>query len=416
MGMDPVAMSQMYSGFGGQGMGMNSMNVGMGFDAGQGAFGGFNGQPGQWNAGQNNVNQNAYGNHANMGSIGGDYGSSSGYGGYNMPSHQGNYNQMHQNQYSNNDFHQGHHGQGFQYRGRGRGRGYYSAGRGRGGYNQYNQYKHAQGNQTNNEAFHQQVPEVTRRGSPEYGPQEDRPPRKADDEESQDAKAEDGTDNLTAEEQFSKEFDPGDAGDSDEVPKPSTAGKGSKDKVPAQEPDLGLPEAKSPSQQETLPKSEEESGKPAPIQTFISDEIPKPQTSSSVTGSAPPSSMPPPPSPIVPTGPAAYQADLSTDTSPGGRGSGRNSGRETGSRGDSQGRGSGYLPNKNTNHIQLTAQAVKPPVPPVAPRGLGVQGAPTAPKALREGQPNTGIRGFSIVGRASAAAHARSSGRSEARR
>ena len=39
MGMDQMAMQGLYNNFGGPGM-MNGMNMGMGFDGGQGAFGG----------------------------------------------------------------------------------------------------------------------------------------------------------------------------------------------------------------------------------------------------------------------------------------------------------------------------------------------------------------------------------------
>ena len=60
MGMDPMTFNAaMYGGYGGQGMGMNGMNMNMGFDAGQGAYGGFNGQPAAWNAGQAKFNQNS---------------------------------------------------------------------------------------------------------------------------------------------------------------------------------------------------------------------------------------------------------------------------------------------------------------------------------------------------------------------
>ncbi|KAL6716904.1 hypothetical protein ACLMJK_004816 [Lecanora helva] len=390
MGMDPMSMSQMYNGFGGQGMGMNNMNMGMGFDAGQGAFGGFNGAPPAWNAGQNKYNQNAYGG------MGGDYGTNSGYGGYNMPQHQGNYNQMHQHQYSNNDFHQGPHGQGFSYRGRGRGRGYFNAGRGRGGYNQYHQYNQAQGNYANNEAFHQQNPEITRRGSPSYGPQVERPPPKEEDEDPQAAKAEE-TNKLTAEEQLNKELDPGDANDHDEEEShksPATA-KTEEKSVP-KDAVATVPEAetqtKSEPESELAPKEED---KPAPIQTFLPDETPQVEAHSVEHEANGPSTMPPPPSPMIPTGPASY------DTSQRGRGSNRGYSRGAEYRAGPQGRGTGYPANTNVNNL---SPVTKPIVPPTAPKGLGVEGAPKAPKALREGQPNTGVRGFSIVGRASAAA------------
>ena len=153
--MDQMVMSQgMYGGFGGQGMGMNGMNgmnIGMGYNAGQNAFGGFNGQPAAWNAGHDKFNQNAYGHATGMG---GEFGTNAGYGRYNMPQHQGNFNQMNHHQYQNNDFQSGYNGQGFQNRGRGRGRGYQNAGRGRGGYHQVNH-----GNQANYEPFHDQIPQ-----------------------------------------------------------------------------------------------------------------------------------------------------------------------------------------------------------------------------------------------------------------
>ena len=410
MGVDPMAMSQMYNGFGGQGMGMNSMNMGGGFDAGQGAFGGFNGQPAAWNAGQNKFNQNAYGNHAAMGGIGGDFGTNSGYGGYNMPPHQGNYNQMHQHQYPNNDFHQGHHGQGFQYRGRGRSRGYFNPGRGRGGYNQYNQYNQTQRNQTNNEAFHQQYPEIVRRGSPSYGPQEDRPAPKEDDKEEDNVKAEESTNNLPAEEQLNKELDPGDAEDNAKVPNETASKQEPTDEIVTKNPDSTSAEEKVSDQPQAQSDTKKEDEKPAPIQTFISDEEPKPEAPLPETSAGVASTMPPPPSPMIPTGPSAYQADPTLDSSSRGRGAGHAYSRGIDYRGSSRGRGSAYLPNGNTNHIHSVPPSAKPAVPPAAPKGLGVEGAPKAPKALREGQPNTGIRGFSIVGRASVAAQNRPNG------
>ena len=420
MGMDPMAMPQMYGGFGGQGMGMNSMNMGMGFDAGQGAFGGFNGQPPAWNAGQNKFNQNAYGSHAGMSGIGGDFGANAGYGGYNMPSHQGNFNQMHQHQYPHNDFHQGHHGQGFQYRGRGRGRGYFNAGRGRGGggYGQYNQYNQTQGNQANNEAFHQQVPEITRRGSPSYGPQDDQPVHQPDNGGQEDAKPDESTNKLDSEEQLNKELDPGDADDNADTSKDDASEGDSKEAVVQKESSL-LPEIKTSDQSEVEPISKKEVDKPTPIETYISDEPLQSKehlTDKGATIATIPSGMPPPPSPIIPTGPAAYHTDQSVNTSPRGRGAGRPYGRGVDYRTGSYGRGSGYHPNGNINHGQPIPPVVKPIVPPVAPKGLGVEGAPKAPKALREGQPNTGIRGFSIVGRASAAAQARPNGSSTRKR
>ena len=410
MGMDPMAMSNgMYGGFGGQGMGMNGMNMGMGFDAGQGAFGGFNGQPAGWNASQNKFNQNAYGGHAGMGGSGSDFGANAGYGGYNVPPHQGNYNQMHHPQYPNNDFHQGHHGQGFQNRGRGRGRGYQYAGRGRGGYHQ-NQVSQGNG-QTNYEPFHQQVPpQITRRGSPQYGekqeqlaqPQQDR----ADAKVQQDAKPEDAVNSLTAEEQLNKELAPGDADDDDECLKATAA---QKDKaLVSTEPAAIESKASDQPDAEVVPVKKEQ--KPAPIETFMSDEPSKPDVPMIENNApVPPTMMPPP---MIPTGPAA---DQSLDTSPRSRGAGRGFHRGD-YRTGSHGRGAGYISNNNFPHVQPTPPVVKPVVAPVVPKGLGVEGAPKGPKALREGQPNTGVKGFSIVGRASAAAQARPNGNTTTKR
>ena len=412
MGMDPMTMSQgLYGGFGGQGIGMNGMNMGMGFNAGQGAFGGFNGQPAAWNAGQDKFNQNAYGGHAGVGS---DFGANTGYGGYNLPPHQGNFNQMHHHQYPNNDFHHGHHSQGFQNRGRGRGRGYLNAGRGRG----YNQG--LQGNQANHQPFHQQLPpEITRRGSPQYGPQQEQPERKQQDQPSaesqQDGKSEDTTNNLTTEEQLNKELDPGDADDNVEKPSELTPKEEEVEKSTA----TAVTELNNPDQVETqsVPEKEE---KPAPIETFVSDERPEPETPNVESSVDMPSAMKPPPSPIIPTGPAAlYTTDQQLDISPRGRGVGRGFHRGGEYRGGPHGRGSGYQPISSFPRIQPTPSAAKLVISPVEPKGLGVEGAPKAPKALREGQQHTvprGSGGFSIVGRASAAAQARPNGNTATKR
>ena len=409
MGMDPMAMSNgMYSGFGGQGVGMNGMNMGMGFDAGQGAFGGFNGQPAAWNAGQNKFNQNAYGGHAGMGGSG-DFGANAGYGGYNMPPHQGNYNQMHHHQYPNNDFHHGHHGQGFHNRGRGRGRGYQYAGRGRGGYNQVSQGN----NLTNNEPFYQQIsPQITRRGSPQYGEKQEQPAQsqqdQADTEGQQDTTPDDAAAALTAAAQLNKELAPGDADDDAEN---STT-------VPAKEEEAPVPNGPAVPDTTALdqPNPEVEPAKDgqksAPINSFISDDRSKSDVAVAENKTTVPTSMMPPPSPIIPTGPAA---DQSMDTSPRGRGAGRGFHGGAHYRAVSQGRGSGCIPNNNFHHVQHPPAVVKPLVPPVV-QGLGVEGAPKAPKALREGQPNTGVKGFSIAGRASAAAQSRPNGHTATKR
>lgn len=412
MGMDPMTMSQgMYGGFGGQGMGMSGMNMGMGFNnAGQGAFGGgFNGQPAAWNAGQDKFNQNTYGGQAGMG--GGDFGANTGYGGYNVPPHQGNFNQMHQHQYPNNDFHHGHHGQGFQNRGRGRGRGYPNAGRGRGGHSQNFSQGNQNQNQTNYEPFHQQVPpQVTRRGSPSYGPQQDQSAQQQQDQaitgSQQDVKPEESATGLTAEEQINKELDPGDADENINAEKPSEPSAKEEQVEPPAEEVVAKTETLEETQAETVPRTEEV--KPEAIPTFVSDETPKSELSAvDISVSIPPTMMPPP-SPMIPTGPSALHADQPLDTSPRGRGAGRGFYGSPDYRGGSRGRGSGYP--LHNGFPRATPPIAKAAVPPIAPKGLGVEGAPKAPKALREGQSNTGIKGFSIVGRASVATQPRPNG------
>ncbi|KAL9125751.1 MAG: hypothetical protein Q9217_005098, partial [Psora testacea] len=394
MGMDPMAMSQgMYNGFGGPGM-MNGMNMGMGFDAGQGAFGG----PQAWNAGQDKFNQNAFG----VGMTGNSFGANAGYGGYIMPPHQGNFNQMHhQPQYpQNSDFHQhGYHNQGFQ-RGRGRGRGGYPyPGRGRGNYHQV-------GNHTNNGAFQPQVPQgPVRRGSPQYTPMNQ-----------QDGdKIEDATAQRTTVEPVKDEFAPGDAEDrAEEVAsrsqeeKVETSEVATDDREQAQQAD---PSEKPQVPQQPVPKPAppEEETKLTPIQTFVSGELsePKAQDPPTITSISATAAMPPPPSPSVPTGPSnTAPNEPSAYASPQNRGAGRGFFRGLSEhRGGLHGRGFTRIPNGEIPHVSPNPAVEKPFMPPTEPKGLGVIGAPTAPKALRQGLPNTGVKdtGFSIVGRASAA-------------
>lgn len=134
--MDPMAVGQgMFGGYGMNMNGMNSgMNLGMNFDAGQGMYGGWDGtQNNMWNGGQDKFNPNAFAN-----GMGPQYGDVSGFGGYNM-SHQpnGNFAPMQQQplQFPNPDFSNGFHGSGYGRGGfRGRGRGFAPGFRGRAGY------------------------------------------------------------------------------------------------------------------------------------------------------------------------------------------------------------------------------------------------------------------------------------------
>lgn len=421
MAMDPMAMSQgMYGGFGAQGMGMNGMNIGMGFNSGQGAFGGFNGQPAAWNAGQDKFNQNAYGHSTGMA---GDYGANAGYGGYNMPQHQGNFNQMH-HQYQNNDYQNGYNGPGFHNRGRGRGRGYSNAGRGRGGFNQVNA-----GNQANYEPFHHQVPQqITKQG-----PFQQQPPVETEKDQERQSQAVEAPQNTTSEqineekmadEQLSKELDPGDADDAADAVSinPSDNPTVDKSDVVHTEP-LESVSHHEPDHKDPAPDPEKEN-KPAPIATFISSDVKEPESSQLQSTKSDPSSMMPPPTQVVPIGPAAlYSVDQPQDYASRGRGAGRGSYRgSTDYRGGLRGRGSGFHSNSivvQSTPAQPTPAVESPIIPPSEPKGLGVEGAPKAPKALREGLPNTGMRGgrgFSIIGRASTAIQIRPNGHTRSRR
>lgn len=418
MGMNPMAMAQgMYGGYNGQSMGMNGMNAGMGFANGQGAYGGYSGQPTSWNAGQHNYNQNAYGGHAN--GMVGDYGSNTGYGGYNMSPHQGNFNQMNNRNFSNNDFQNGYHGQGYQ-RGRGRGRGYQNYGRGRGAYHQVNSV-----HQTNHEAFHQQLPQQV----PQQGSGQSSEPHQEQYEEQRqteitapgDANA-DSAEAKKAADEFAKSLDPGDAEDNVEVPDASAImEEQSKAALEHSEP---ISKPQEPSDIDIAAQVEEASEKPVPIETFVSSEPQEPETTKINSTIAASTAMPPPPSPVVPTGPAA----LSSTEQPqhhdyGSRGKGRGyHGANAVYRGGLRGRGSGILPNGNSPHLSnghTTAAPTVPPVIPTEPKGLGVEGAPKGPKAMMEGLSSNSVnggKGFSIVGRASAAAQARAHGHSRDRR
>lgn len=133
MGMDPMAANQgMLGGYGMNMNGMNSgMNMGMNFDASQGMYGGWDGsQNNMWNGGQDKFNPNAFAN-----GMGPQYGGPSGFGGYNMSQPNGVHAQMQQQQFPSQDFQNGYYGPGYG-RGnfRGRGRGFVPGGRGRGGF------------------------------------------------------------------------------------------------------------------------------------------------------------------------------------------------------------------------------------------------------------------------------------------
>ncbi|KAI4256122.1 MAG: hypothetical protein LQ352_002229 [Teloschistes flavicans] len=429
MGMDQMqAMSQsMFGGYGGPGMGMNGMNAGMGYPAAQGWNGGFNGQPGAWMSGQDKFNQNAYGGHAN--GMGGDFGGNAGYAGYNMPSHQGNFNQMNHHQFPNHDFQNGYHGQGFSNRGRGRGRGYAYAPRGRGGYNQV-----MHGNQTNHEAFHHQIPQH----SPQSTAQSPHPQQTSDEGKQSDAKnleghkGEDSNDAEATDEQMARSFAPGDADESSEGPVITGAEENQVSVTDHDEPpyspaeavpsamEIEKPDSKDEDEEESKDQQVEE--EPAPIQAFVPDE-PLQEEPTHPASAVSSNAMLPPPSPAISQlSQFAPVTESSYEYSARGRGGGRRFSRGASDfRMSSRGRaGPGYLPNGHTNHVASPSQPTQAPViPPTEPKGLGVEGAPKGPKAMRDGLPSSGLRGgrgFSIVGRASAATQARPNGEAQSRR
>lgn len=440
IGMDPMqTMAQgMFGGLGGPGMGMSGMNAGMGFPAGQMWNGGFNGQSGPWMSGQDNFNQNGYGSHAN--GMGGDFGANAGYAGYNMSSHQGNYNQMNQQQFPSHDFQNGYHGQGFPNRGRGRGRYHPYAPRGRGGYNQV-----TNGNYANHEAFHNQPSQYPRRDST-YSQN----PQQSQDEEKQQVD-EFGRDisgitqvKEVTDEEIARAMAPGDADETESPEAPATSGtqeapttSESNEKLPkpSNEEPAPLQDSNEPGPESAKqikepqepnepqePQGPQEHEKPAPIQTFISDE-PARAESTSPSSAVTAKTMMPPPTPVIPQAPrsSSLSSEKSYEYNARGRASGGDYSRgHSDLRGAGRGHGSAHTHHEIHTHIRRGPQPAPPPVvAPLEPKGVGVEGAPKGPKAMREGLPNTGLRGgrgFSIVGRAASAAHGRPNGHVRSRR
>ena len=358
MGMMPM-MSQMFGGLDGSNMGMNGM--GMGFN-GQNQFGG------PWMNGQDSFNNNSFGN--------GNFGAQ---GGFNTSSHQNNYNQMNDQAYANNDFQRGYGRQGFQNR-RGR-RGYYNGGYGRNHHNQAHQgnyQAYANPELPTQRASQKQTPQATSIHANEgFAETQITTEMVKEDEEALLNSFAPGGEHDFDEELGRKANDNGSKNEPENAD--TSTSSESKETVPtevtldedkefrsAEETQAAdLPSAVTDEAVETQgttvvaegnekDDAEPESTDPQPIQTFISDE-PRP------------SNMPPP-GPSIPTGPAALQ--------------GRSFSR-------------GGMTPSSSSHTAGT--------PPVEPKGLGVVGAPTGPRALREGKPNTGWSGldFSRVPRPS---------------
>lgn len=356
MGMDPMAANQGV--FGGYQMGMggmnNGMNMGMNFNAGQGMLGGWDAQNTMWNGGQDKFNPNAFGN-----GMGADFGAHSGYAGYNMPQPPRNFPHMHQQQqFPNNDFQNGFFGPGYG-RARGRGRGFVHGGRGRGSFGRSVHGNHP-GAPTNFEPFQQQSPQqyarhngsLSHQNVPEgpVGPSNN-PIEPEDIKKFNDELCPGGEDDLKE----SQPSDPQVETTAVDVPGTKTSDSAVAENCP---PDSGLREIPS------VVTSDEASDFPHDIR-------------------------------MGPTGHQGYG-----DPPLGFNGRGMN-----GMRGSMMG-GRGNGASFNGLPPGAPSQSMHDlPISPVTepPKGQGVVGAPAAPRAMREGLPNTGIRnrGFQIMGKAS---------------
>ncbi|KAI1609626.1 hypothetical protein EDD36DRAFT_478051 [Exophiala viscosa] len=364
MGMNPMSAG-MFGGFGPNG-GMNGaqgMNMGMNFNPNQGMFPGWNNQNN--NMWQNN-NANAYSN-----GMGGDFGSNYG---FNM-ANSGNFQQS----YPNGDFQSGYNGRGYG-RGRGRGRGGF---RGRGNFNQYSQYQQ--------QGYYNNGP-----GQQNYQNQNEDRPNGAFDEQKTDGdnKIEDST-------HEDDEFAPGGQEEvqealGDDYQKSSVEDKKVPDDAVTEKEERNELEQNGESRDEARDDEPAPLDDGVPVKTAEFDEnTPVADGHKSVPEAYSEDLHTPMPPPSAPLGPSAQY---------GGRGHGRFS---------SRGRGSMSQPN---GHF---APSVKPFTPPTEPKGAGVVGAPTGPRAMREPPAAPAARpasraastGFQIMGRASMARSQRSESR-----
>jgi hypothetical protein len=386
--MNPMSQG-MFGAFGGPGggmNGMNGMNMGMSFPPNQGMYGaGWNSQNNNmWNGPQNNNPS--------------DFGSNAGYG-YNQ---HGNFNQ---HQY-NGDFQNGTYGRGF---GRGRGRG-----RGRGGFDRFDKGRgtfnnFSQGQQPHFQNAHEQQQYEIQ--NMQASMMENQPRQSA-------APASKGTNGQSLEDEASKHVDDEFApGGQEEVQEAlggdynNTAGGATpaveKISVESETIDASAPDA-SPivnidSKAELVPSEEVDLDQLKPINDTVPPKTEsvlytsKKQQIAEIYQEDTHASMPPPSAPL---GPAAHFAEPVKDFGFRGRGHGRFG---------SKGRGPVPIP----NGIPLSPAKItsRSPVSPKEAKTVGVVGAPTGPKAMREPPPkaappaatrgNSG--GFQIMGRASMA-------------
>jgi hypothetical protein len=332
MNMGNIGMTPgMFGGFGGPGMGMDGLNMGMGFNANQNGYMGWNGQPG-WNTAQDNFNPMTNGI--------GAYGSNAGYhhpvaGGYN------HFNSMTPQQYPNNNF-QGNHfqGQGNFQRGRGRG-----LGRGRGDYGNYAAFQ-AQSTSSNAQQQIEQSNGVQSQIDPA---------QKGQNKSSTDAET--GKEISTVAANLDQQADDS----SGNVPVPQ--GKTSMDVSDESIDNINTGQDQALKVPETVCMSDEAGNVPVPENGTV------------------------PPRRPAALAPPEYAHDFA------GRGRGT-------ARGGFGFRGRGSNAWNGVVHPGVHAEQSESPFTPTESLGQGVVGAPTAPKALREGFPNTGYRrgGFGIAG------------------
>ncbi|KZF21622.1 hypothetical protein L228DRAFT_156560 [Xylona heveae TC161] len=425
MNMDPMAMSQgMFGGYGGQdGMGMNGMNgmsgmtMGMGFDAGQGGYGMWDGNAG-WNANQDKFNPNANGSHT--AGMGAPFGANAGFAssnGYNVQSsHPGNFNQLPLQPFPNNNFQSGFNGPDYRR----------SSGFGLGGQGpSQGQNASAHNVADDSEAFHHQLPPGFQpQSSQKLQPQQDMPSEPQGENggetetKSNDADAEKGADanQKKAEENMPEGLVPVDEtngepkGADTEETKSENASSDAVQQNGGPSSQKGTPVQHS----ATIGVQRSISGTPpvgpGPMQTNPIPTVPMSQV-------MPTDSMPPMGSmgPMGPMGPMMPMAGPMGPMGPtgmypagpdqffAGRGRGMNGGFYHGGpnhfRGNLRGRG-GFGPGPMGPGHGMDFSGM----PQGPPRGMGVAGAPTAPKALRQGLPNTSVlrnRSFGIGGRAS---------------
>ncbi|KAI9893719.1 MAG: hypothetical protein M1814_005935 [Vezdaea aestivalis] len=336
MTMDMMGMPQgMFGGFGGPGMGMDGMNMGMGmaFNGSQGPFTGWNGQP-AWNSGQDNFNPIANGTHVN------GMGSFDAHAGYQSNPGFGQFNQMQQQQFPNSNF-QGNFHQGPGNFHRGRGRGY---ARGRGYHNAHAGYNHQPHN-------HSQTSQAMHRGPSQDGSQH--VPSNKDQNIGEDTANNLNTDTVPPSITEDPKAHEGD--DSANIAQAAFV-----DEVD----ESGSPKIKANPLGDTEPRAERAV---SPVKETL--QVPE-------------------------TVPLSGEDDLGTYSASNGLSHNNN----TGSLGDVD------FPHDSSVHVndnlggdrtstRQTNRVEAPPKMPVEPRGQGVVGAPTGPKALRDGRPNIGYRG-----------------------